>query len=70
MVILFKVKVILFTNSAVTIAGFARINDLMHLSVCKKEKIPNFQIWMMLAYVLKVMNLKVKLVKVKAHSKD
>ncbi len=42
MVALVKAKVTIYTDSAVTIADFDKIADLMHLSVHKREKIPNF----------------------------
>ena len=40
----------------------------MQLSVRKKEKISNFQIWMTIDYIIQTLDLKVKMVKVKAHS--
>src|SRR6266498_4639713 len=42
----------------------------MQLSVRKKEKISNFQIWMTIDYIIQTLDLKVKMVKVKAHSGD
>ncbi len=64
------IKVTINTDSATTIAGFDKIADFMHLSVCKREKVPNFQIWMTIAHLIDIKNLKTKLVKVKAHSDD
>ncbi len=65
-----KVKVTIYTDSAAIIAGFDKLADLMQLSVRKREKIPNFQIWMTIAYIVDRKNLMTTLVKVKAHSGD
>ncbi len=48
-----KAHVTLFTDSAATIAGFDHLNDFMQKSVQKKEKTPNFQIWMTIAYIIR-----------------
>ena len=58
----------LYTDSAATIAGFNRIDELKNLSVRKREKIPNFQIWLTIAHIMEIKNLTIQLVKVKAHS--
>ena len=65
-----KALVTIFTDSAATITGFERLDTFMQLSVQKREKIPNFQIWMIVAHIIKVLDLKIKLIKVKAHSSD
>ncbi len=65
-----KAKVTIFTDSAATIDGMARIKKMMQLSVRKREKLLNFPIWMTIMHVLKVLDLNVKMVKVKAHSDD
>ncbi len=65
-----KAQVTIFTDSVATIAGFDKLNTFMQLSVRKKEKTPNFQIWMTIDYIIRTLDLKVKMVKVKAHSGD
>ncbi len=42
----------------------------MQLSVRKREKTPNFQIWMTIAHIIYSLDLHVQLIKVKAHSGD
>ncbi len=65
-----KAQVTIFTDSAATIAGFVNLDIFMQLSVRKHEKTPNFQIWMTIDYIIRALDLKVKMVKVKAHSGD
>ncbi len=54
MVVPVQIITTLYTDSAVTIAGFDRIDELMNLSVQKREKHPNFQIWMTIAHIIDV----------------
>ncbi len=63
-------QVTIFTDSAATIAGFVNLKTFMQLSVRKREKTPNFQIWMTIDYIIRELDLKVKMVKMKAHSGD
>jgi len=65
-----KAKVTINTDSAATIAGFDKLVALKHLSVQKREKIPNFQIWMAIAHIIESKFLQTTLVKIKAHSGD
>jgi len=65
-----KAMVTIHTDSAMTIIGFNKLADLMQLSIRKREKVPNFQIWMTITHMIESKNLKVNLVKVKAHSGD
>ncbi len=65
-----KAQVTLFTNSAATIAGFDNLNRLMQQSVRKREKTPNFQIWMTMDYIIRELDLNVIMIKVKAHNGD
>ena len=44
LVVLTQAKVTIYTDSAATIAGFNQIDNIMNLSVRKREKIPNYQI--------------------------
>ncbi len=61
-------QVTICTDSAATIAGMTQIKDFSNLSVRKKEKIPNFTIWLTIAHVIEVLQLTVTMKKVKAHS--
>src|SRR6266498_3672691 len=65
-----KAKVTIYTDSATTIDSFAKLDHFMQLSVCKKEKTPNFQLWMTIDYIIKALDLTVTMIKVKAHSGD
>ena len=65
-----KAKVTIYTDSAATIDGFAKSDQFMQLSVRKREKTPNFQLWITIDYIIKVLNLTVMMVKVKAYSSD
>jgi len=68
LVTLINAMVTIQTDSATTILDFDKIADLMHLSVRKREKIPYFQLWMTIAYIISMKNLKLIIVKVKVHS--
>ncbi len=63
-------KVIIYTDSAATINGINSLQQFSQMSVRKREKIPNFPIWMIIAHVKEVLSLSIKMVKVKAHSGD
>jgi len=65
-----QTQVHLFTDSAATIDGFSQLDTFKQLSVRKREKTPNFQIWMAIAHIISRLDLKVQLIKVKAHSGD
>jgi len=65
-----RAKVTLHTDSTATIDGFRRLPELKRLSTRKREKIPNYPVWLLISYVIDQLNLVVKLVKVKAHSGD
>jgi len=60
----------IYTDSAATIDGMAKVHQFSELSVRKREKIPNFPIWIIIAYVMDVLNLTIRMIKVKAHSGD
>src|SRR6266542_1845060 len=60
-----KAKVTLYTDSAATITGFDQLANFMNLSVRKKEKIPNFQIWLTIVHMIEVKSLAIKMVKSK-----
>ncbi len=68
--VLARAKLTIYTDSAATIDGMAKIHNFSKLSVRKREKIPNFPIWMTIAHVMEVLKLTVKMVKIKAHSGD
>jgi len=63
-------NVSLYTDSAATIAGFDNIGSYRNLSVRKREKIPNFQIWLTIVHTIECKQLRIKMIKVKAHSGD
>ena len=63
-------KVTLYTDSVAIIIRFDNINTFRNLSVQKKEKISNFQIWLSIAYIIECKNLTLNMVKIKAHSGD
>jgi len=65
-----KVQITIFTDSTATIAGFDKLKAFLQLSVQKREKTPNFQIWLTIDYIIRALNLMVKMVKVKAYSGD
>jgi len=63
-------SVTLVTDSAATIDDMANLQEMMHQSIRKREKIPNFPIWMTIAYTIEALDLKVTMIKIKAHSRD
>jgi len=65
-----KAKVTIFTDSEAIIKGMVKFKEFMQLSVRKREKIPNFPIWMTIAHVIEVLKLQVVMTKVKAHSSN
>jgi len=65
-----KANVTIYTDSATTIAGFYKIDDIMNLSVRKRAKIPNYQLWMTIAHLIDIKLLTIHMIKVRAHSGD
>jgi len=60
--------VVIHTDSTATIAGFDHLPSLNNMSICKREKICNFQIWMTIAHLIEAKHIKISMIKVKAHS--
>jgi len=65
-----KAHVTIFTDSVITISDMANLRMMIQLLVRKREKIPNFPIWVTIRHVLDIMDLTITIVKVKAHSGD
>ena len=63
-----KAQVTIYTDSAATIVGFDKIDDMMNLSVRKRAKIPNYQLWMTIAHLIDVKSLTIRMIKVRAHN--
>ena len=66
----YQARVTIYMDSAATIKGFDALMYYRHLSMHKKEKIPNFQIWSIIDHIIDSKQLTLNLVKVKAHSGD
>ena len=66
----YQANITIHTDSAATIKGFDKLIDFRHLSIRKREKIPNFQIWFTIAYLIDTKQMLLNFVKVKAHSGD
>src|SRR6266508_3118636 len=62
-----KAHVTIFTDSVITISYMANLRMMIQLFVRKREKIPNFLIWVTIRHVLDIMDLTITIVKVKAH---
>ncbi len=61
-------SVVIHTDSVATIAGFDHLHSLINMSICKRKKLSNFQIWMTIAHMIEAKHLQIRMVKVKAHS--
>src|SRR6266540_140085 len=65
-----KAQVTIYSDSAATIAGLDKIDELMNLSIRKRAKIPNYQLWMTIAHLIDIKQLSIHMIKVRAHSGD
>ncbi len=70
MVILVKAQVTIYSDSATTIAGLDKIDEMMNLSIRKRAKIQNYQLWMTIAHLIDIKRLSIHMIKVRAHSGD
>ncbi len=63
-----QARVMIYTDSKMTIDSFNKLSEFSQLLTRKKEKISNYALWLTIHYIIKYLDLLVILIKVKAHS--